>query len=216
MWATIFPPICLGCERVLRHDDALALCSRCRPLQAKLPDPLAERGDVRAVWSYDGPLSRAVVSLKFSGALALAGPLGRLLAMDPRLRSDRQGRASELVIPIPLHWRRRLARGFDQTEELARWAIHHCARTHGSAPPLGRRVVRRVKPTQPQTNLDARERERNVAAAFRVRCPEQVRGRRVLIIDDVTTTGATAKACATALLDAGAASVECLALLRAL
>jgi ComF family protein len=216
VWASLFPPICLGCERLLRHDEALALCTRCQPLQAKLPDPLAEQGGVRAVWSYDGPLGHAVVALKFAGTLAVAEPLGRLLAEDPRLRSDPRGRAIELVVPVPLHWRRRLARGFDQTEELARWAVHHCARAHGRAPPLARRVVRRTKPTRPQTELDASERERNVHAAFRVTAPERVRGRRILIIDDVTTTGATAKACATALLEVGAASVDCLALLRAL
>lgn len=220
MWSTIvpsiFPAVCFGCERLLRHDDPLALCTRCRPLQTRLPQSLAERAGVRAVWSYDGPISRAVVALKFTGALAFAGPLGRLLAEDPRLVGDSSGRAIELVVPVPLHWRRRLLRGFDQSEELARWALRHRARTHGVAPPLGHRVIRRIEPTRPQTDLDARERELNVAAAFAVAKPEQVRGRRVLLIDDVTTTGATARACAGALRNAGAASVECLALLRAL
>jgi ComF family protein len=192
------------------------LCSRCHPLQARLPESLADRAGVRAMWSYDGPLQRAVVALKFSGALALAGPLGRLLALDPRLLVDREGRAHELVVPVPLHWRRRLLRGFDQSEELARWAVHHVTRQGATAPPLGHRVLRRAIATDPQTELDAREREANVEAAFVVRKPERIRGRRVLVIDDVTTTGATARACATALLDAGAASVECLALLRAL
>lgn len=216
MWASIFPPVCLGCERLVRHDEALALCTRCRPQQARLPEPLAEQGGVRAPWSYDGPLGRAVVSLKFTGALALAGPLGRLLAEEPRLRGDARGLAHELAVPVPLHWRRRLARGFDQSEELARWAIDHALRIHGAAPRLAPRVVRRLRPTLPQTELDARERERNVEAAFRVVRPERVRGRRIVVIDDVTTTGATAKACAAALLAAGAASVDCVALLRAL
>jgi ComF family protein len=216
VWATIFPPVCLGCERLLRHDQPLALCTRCQPLQAKLPDSLAERDGVRAAWSYDGPLRHAVVALKFSGALAGAGPLGRLLARDPRLLADRHGHPSDLVIPVPLHWRRRLVRGFDQSEELARWALHHVARTHGRAPPLGRRVLARVKSTLPQTDLDASERALNVRDAFEVRKPERVHGRRVVVIDDVTTTGATATACRAALLEAGAASVECLALLRAL
>jgi ComF family protein len=216
VWATIFPPVCLGCERLLRHEEPLALCTRCRPQQARLPESLAERDGVRAAWSYDGPLQRAIVALKFSGALSVAGPLGRLLALDPGLLVDRHEQPIELVIPVPLHWRRRLARGFDQSEELARWALHHAKRERGSAPPLGRRVLRRVIATQPQTELDANEREANVARAFVVRKPEQVRGRRVLVIDDVTTTGATARACTAALREAGAASVECLALLRAL
>jgi ComF family protein len=212
----MFPPICLGCERLLRHEDPLALCTRCRPLQARLPDSVAEQGGVRAVWSYDGPLSRAVVALKFSGALAEAGPLGRLLADDPRLLVDRQGRPTQLIVPVPLHWRRRLVRGFDQSEELARWALRHLAQQHGAAPPLGRRVLGRIRATQPQTDLDAPERKANVEGVFVVRKPEAVRGRRVLVVDDVTTTGATLHACMSAVLDAGAASVEGLALLRTL
>jgi ComF family protein len=212
----MFPPICLGCERLLRHEDPLALCTRCRPLQARLPDSVAEQGGVRAVWSYDGPLSRAVVALKFSGALAEAGPLGRLLADDPRLLVDRQGRPTQLIVPVPLHWRRRLVRGFDQSEELARWALRHLAKKRGEAPPLGRRVLGRIRATQPQTDLDAPERKANVEGVFVVRKPEAVRGRRVLVVDDVTTTGATLHACMSAVLDAGAASVEGLALLRTL
>jgi ComF family protein len=191
------------------------LCTRCRPQQAKLPESAAERDDVRAAWAYEGPLQRAVLALKFAGALSIAGPLGRLLALDPWLLTDREGHPIDLVVPVPLHWRRRLARGFDQSEELARWALHHAKRERG-APPLGRRVLRRTAATQPQTELDASEREANVAGVFVVRKPEQVRGRRVLVIDDVTTTGATARACMTALREAGAASVQALALLRAL
>jgi ComF family protein len=215
VWSAIFPPTCLGCRVLLRHDSALALCTRCRPLQARLPDPLAENGQIRAIWAYDGPLSRAVVELKFAGALALAGPLGRLLAQDPRLREGFDGRATEVVVPVPLHWRRRLARGFDQAEELARWALVHAAATGETAPPLAKRALARVRTTRAQTELDASEREANVAEAFVVRRPELVRGRRVLLIDDVTTTGATARACMRALAEAGASSVSALALLRA-
>ncbi|PRP90395.1 ComF family protein [Enhygromyxa salina] len=212
MWAPLFPPICLGCERLLRHDRALALCSRCHPLQTRLPASLAEADGVRAVWSYDGPLSRSVVRLKFNGALALAGPLGRLLVAEPGVLND-----CDLVASVPLHWRRRLARGFDQSEELSRWAIEHARRSmRARAPTLARRVLTRVRATQPQTRLDAPARAANVDGAFVVRRPEQVRGRRVLLIDDVTTTGATARACMHALREAGVASVTTLALLRAL
>jgi ComF family protein len=211
VWAPLFPSICLGCERLLRHDHALALCTRCRPLQARLPASLAEVDGVRAVWSYDGPLSRAVVRLKFSGALALAGPLGRLLVDDPSVLDG-----CDLVVSVPLHWRRRLVRGFDQSEELSRWAVRHAQAQHAQAPTLARRVLTRARATRPQTRLDAPERAANVDGAFVVQRPEQVRGRRVLLIDDVTTTGATARACMHALRDAGVASVTALALLRAI
>jgi ComF family protein len=215
IWASLFPPTCLGCGRLVRHDRALALCSRCQPRQARLPDSLASRDQVWAPWSYDGPLADAVVALKFGGNLALAGPLGRLLAAEERLRFDAQGRAHELVVAIPLHWRRRVARGFDQAEALARSALTHAAAEHGSAPPLGRRVLRRTRATAQQTELDAAARQRNVEDAFEVVDPERVRDLRVLVIDDVTTTGATFQACAAALRRAGAASLEGLALVRA-
>lgn len=211
MWAPLFPPICLGCERLLRHDHALALCSRCRPLQARLPPSLAEADGIRAVWSYDGPLSRAVVRLKFSGALALAGPLGRLLIDDPSELDS-----CDVVVSVPLHWRRRLIRGFDQSEELSRWAVRHAHAHHAQAPAFARRVLARARATRPQTQLDAAARAGNVDGAFVVRRPDQVRGRRVLLIDDVTTTGATARACMQALREAGVASVTALALLRAI
>jgi ComF family protein len=216
VWATLFPPICLGCNVLLRHELPLALCTRCRPLQARLPDPPeTERGaSIQASWAYDGPLSRAVVALKFEGALAFAGPLGRLLAEERGLLVDPDGAPHDLIVPVPLHWRRRLARGFDQSEELARWALVH-ARCRGmQVPALGHRVLARVRATQPQTDLDADARAANLDAAFLVRRPELVRGRRVLLIDDVTTTGATARACMQALAQAGSESVQALALLR--
>jgi ComF family protein len=205
VWATLFPPICLGCNVLLRHDLPLALCTRCRPLQARLPD---------GCWAYDGPLARAVVALKFEGALAFAGPLGRLLAEEPRLLTGPDDAPHDLIVPVPLHWRRRLARGFDQTEELARWALVHARRQHMKTPTLGHRVLARVRATQPQTDLDAEARAANLEAAFLVRRPELVEGRRVLLIDDVTTTGATMRACMQALEQAGAQSVHALALLR--
>lgn len=216
MWATLFPPVCLGCNVLLRHDLPLALCTLCQPLQARLPDTQIGRasGSIRASWAYDGPLSRAVGALKFEGALALAGPLGRLLAQEPALLEGPDGEPHDVVVPVPLHWRRRLARGFDQSEELARWALVHARRRGMKVPPLGYRVLVRVRATEPQTDLDADARATNLAAAFVVRRPELVHGRRVLLIDDVTTTGATARACLQALTDAGARSVLALALLR--
>jgi ComF family protein len=215
VWATLFPSVCLGCNVLLRHDLPLALCTRCWPLQARLPDVDRAAGSIRASWAYDGPLSRAVGALKFEGALALAGPLGRLLAQEPDLLESPDGAPHDLIVPVPLHWRRRLARGFDQSEELARWALVHARRLGVKPPPLGHRVLARIRATQPQTDLDADARAANLAAAFVVRRGDLVLGRRVLLIDDVTTTGATARACLQALAQAGARSVHALALLRA-
>jgi ComF family protein len=210
MWSSLFPSTCLGCGRLVRHDRALAICSACQPEHldlSRLPTP----DGIAAPFAYQGPLARAVVTLKFSGALALAGPLGRLLADQPVFERD-----WDLLVPVPLHWRRRLARGFDQAEELARWTIRHRQRVHERVPMLALRALRRTRATQPQTELDAHERAANVHAAFGVREPSRIAGRRVLLLDDVTTTGSTLRSCMVTLRDAGAAEVGALTLLRTL
>lgn len=212
MWSSLFPATCLGCNLLLRHEDPLALCSTCRIEMLELP-PEPDADGVAAPYAYGGPLARAVWALKFGGALALAGPLGRLLAMQPRLDAG-----WELLVPVPLHWRRRFVRGFDQAEELAR-ALARARREQGRpGPRLAIRALRRTRATRPQTELDARERAHNVAAAFALRSRDasEVAGRRVLLLDDVTTTGATLQACRVALLHAGAREVGALALLRTL
>ena len=130
----------------------------------------------------------------------LARPLSDLLAAA--LPRDRQ---FDAVTPVPLHWRRRWQRGFNQSELLAR-AI---ARRRGI--PLIR-ALRRGAATQAQAGLSNAQRRENVAAAFRSR--RRVAGLRILLIDDVMTTGATAGACARALKKAGAKSVSLAALAR--
>lgn len=207
MWSTLFPPTCLGCGRLLRHDRPLALCSLCQPEHLDVPSPGPD--GIAAPFAYEGPLARAVVTLKFGGALALAGPLGRLLADQPAF-----AREWDLLIPVPLHWRRRLARGFDQAEELARWALRHRMRAHERAPALAIRALQRIRSTRAQTDLDAHERAANVHQAFCVRDAGKIVGRRVLLLDDVTTTGSTLRACMAALDEAGATEVGALTLLR--
>ncbi len=213
MWSSIFPPICLGCERLLRHGDSLALCSRCRPSQPELAESQLLADGIGALFPYEGPLARAVVALKFSGALALAGPLGRLLADRGELIHAPSGAKWDLVIPVPLHWSRRLWRGFDQAEELARWALRSEHRS-GEAGRLATGVLRRRRATRAQTQLDADTRAANVAGAFELRRPALVLDRRVLLLDDVITTGATMRECRQVLLDAGAKEVGGLTLLR--
>lgn len=217
MWSALFPALfpatCLGCTRLIRRDDrdrALALCSHCAPEHLELESTPGPDGVV-APFAYRGPLARAVLALKFGGALALAGPLGRLLAVQPWLDLG-----WDAMVPVPLHWRRRCVRGFDQAEELARWVAWHRREAGKPSPTLTLRVLRRVRATSPQTDLDAHARSANVAGAFRVRRGAALAGRRVLLIDDVTTTGATLRACTLALQHAGAAEVGALALLRTL
>jgi len=144
--------------------------------------------------SYEGVLREWIHLYKYRGIKKLARPLGDLLAdAAPR------GENCDAIVPVPLHWLRRWSRGFNQAELLAR--------------DLGRRLripvisaLRRTRATLAQAGLSNTARRRNVAQAFRTgRAP--VAGKRILLIDDVMTTGSTAAACARALKQAGAARV---------
>jgi ComF family protein len=150
--------------------------------------------------AYEGTLRKLIHLFKYSGMRRLAQPLGTFLAGTmPR---DRQ---FDLVTAVPLHWRRWWQRGFNQSELLAK-AI--ARRRHIPA----KQVLRRGWSTRAQAGLSNAQRRENVSGAFRAR--RKVAGLRILLVDDVMTTGATAGACARALKKAGAKSVSLLALAR--
>jgi len=152
--------------------------------------------------SYEGTLRELIHLFKYGGIKTLARPLGDLLALA--LPRDQQ---FDIVVPMPLHWRRRWRRGFNQSSLLARLTARRCG-----IPML--HAVRRTRSTATQAGLTNARRRENVSGAFRVTKGPAVRGRRVLLIDDVMTTGATANACALALKRGGASSVTLLALAR--
>jgi ComF family protein len=134
----------------------------------------------------------------------LAEPMGSLLAEAVR----EHGLAVDVIVPVPLSGLRRRTRGYNQAEELAR-ALGRETRL-----PVWPKALERTRHTAPQAgHAGAAERRRNVAGAFRVR-DDEVNHRRVLIVDDVTTTGATLSACSNALKRAGAQSVWALAFTR--
>ena len=140
--------------------------------------------------------------MKYGKIQTLARPLGKLLA-----RALPRERAFDLIAPLPLHWFKRWQRGFNQSELLAR----EVSRRTGI--PV-RRVIRRVRNTTAQAGLTNAKRRDNVARAFRAKPRQSLDGLRVLLIDDVMTTGATAGACAAALKKAGARHVTLLTLAR--
>ncbi len=143
--------------------------------------------------------------LKYRGFRPLAKPLGEHLL---KAAGKLDERAFDLILPVPLHRNRRRARGFNQSALLAAWLAKHWRVS------LASETCVRVRDTPPQTGLRAAERRKNVAGAFDVPQAERVRSRRVLLVDDVLTTGATVNACAKALLDAGARSVSAVTLAR--
>jgi len=196
--------------------ELLPLCSRCAPEVTPLAPEERRVDGVVALFAYDGPLAAAISRLKFAGASALAGPLARLLATAPELADDPTSGACpwDLLAPIPLHPWRAIRRGYNQAALLADWLARAWP---GEQPPeVRRRLLRRARAAPPQTELDREGRQRNLRGAFAVRAGQPVGGLRILLVDDVTTTGSTLGAGRAALLSAGAAEVTGLALLRAL
>ena len=189
-------------------------CVTCRtPFQNRFP--LDEQGRCRLCRSgtrgfdaaycfgvYEGTLRALIHLFKYGGMKPLSKTLaGHLASALPR---DQQ---FDLVVPMPLYWRRQWQRGFNQSELLARAIARRCGVPMEHA-------VRRTRATSAQAGLSNARRRENVAGAFRVKKASKVAGRRTLLIDDVMTTGATASACALALKRAGAKQVTLLALAR--
>jgi ComF family protein len=215
----IFPARCIGCGegssllcaacRLALPEAANPRCMRCwRPQAASntcsscRAEPPAFDG-LRAAFVHTGVARELVRGLKYRGMTALAEPMGSLLA--GAMREHRL--VVDLVVPVPLSGLRRRTRGYNQAEELAR------ALGRAAGLPVWPKALERTRHTAPQAGSGAEERLRNVAGAFRVR-DDEVNGRRVLIVDDVTTTGATLSACSDALKGAGAQAVWALAFTR--
>jgi ComF family protein len=150
--------------------------------------------------AYEGVLRELIHLYKYGRVKTLARPLGALLAAALP-REER----FDAVTPVPLHWRRQWQRGFNQSDLLARTIARRCG-----IPVI--QALKRVRPTVAQAGLSNTGRRQNVAAAFRPR--RTVEGKRILLIDDVMTTGSTAAACALALKRAGAAKVALLTVAR--
>ncbi|HZU27343.1 MAG TPA: ComF family protein [Bryobacteraceae bacterium] len=150
--------------------------------------------------SFENELRELIHLFKYGRIRPLAKPLGDLMALALP-RSER----FDVVVPMPMHWLRRWRRGFNQAELLARTIARR------ASVPV-RRLVRRAKWTTPQAGLTNAQRRHNVQRAFRV--SGNVDGMRILLVDDVLTTGATAGACAAVLKRAGAARVAVLTVAR--
>jgi ComF family protein len=205
----LLPPVCVGCGLLLRGRSDGELCRTCAATSTPFPPQLQYADGIWAVAPYEGPLAQALLRLKLHGDLAAAGPLGRWLSRSAAWQTS----PVDAVVPVPLHARRRLTRGFDQVELLL---AHARRRDPLAAGPILRGVLRRQRSTPSQTRLAARDRAANVRDAFVVVQASAVAGRTVLLVDDVTTTGATLRAARDALRGAGAARVVMLALLRTL
>jgi ComF family protein len=164
---------------------------------------------------YEDRIRDAIHAMKYGGIHSTAGPLGRLLAAAIGALAA-TAPSEMLVVPVPLHRSRHAQRGFNQARLLAMSALEALQTTHpGWRLRLASNAVIRLRQTASQASLTPRRRRLNLRGAFRVADPKSVAGCHILVIDDVFTTGATARAVAAVLRRAGAASVWVATLARA-
>jgi len=205
----IFPPKCGGCGQ-----SGQWLCAACRSqihyvkLQASDERPPHAWGDtavqrIHSVAWYDEPLRSAIHSFKYKGQKTLRKPLAEILMKQ--WETYRQ--PIDLIVAVPLHPNREKERGYNQSQLLAD-EFSRAARI-----PASRNGLRRTRHTLPQVSLTMQERWQNVRDAFEGN-PDALTGKRVLLVDDVCTTGATLEACGRAALAAGARSVWAITVAR--
>jgi ComF family protein len=226
--SVVLAPSCAACDEALLHPTRGPVCGRCWSSILPLTPPLCDRcGDplpawrlvslplaccprcrrarrvvdrARAIGAYDGALRAIIHALKYDGRRSLARPLGRLM----RERGADMLHGASCLVAVPLHPSRRRHRGFNQAADLAR---------HIGLPVLP--ALRRVRATPTQTGLPAARRHRNMRDAFAVtRAARSLAGSIVVLVDDVSTTGATLEACARVLKDAGVHEVRALTAAR--
>ena len=198
----IFPPKCVLCKKLLSRDET-DLCHQCRR-----DAPVFSKGKIKfsfvagwtSLWYYKDNVRKSLLRYKFSHYRSYAPTYSRLLAMKLQTTGFD---GFDVLTWVPVSRLRRIKRGFDQVELLAR----------ETAKQLGVEAVpclKKIRHTPPQSTLrSAAQRRANVLGAFRVIAPEAVAGKRILLLDDIITTGATLSECARTLILAGAQQVQC-------
>lgn len=200
--------LCDGCKQDLPwNDSACPGCAIPHPQNALCPVCARKPRAFDSAWAafrMEGPIKPAIHGLKYHARFEQARCLGQL--MSERLR-QRSAPLPELILPVPLHWRRLMGRGYNQALELGRSVSQDCGI------PLDATLLRQTRATPDQIGRRAAERRRNVRGAFE--CRADLSGRHVALLDDVMTTGATLDELARCLRAAGACRIEAWAVARA-
>lgn len=198
----LFPPKCVLCGKLLEKQET-DLCHRCRVEVVEYPQrhsKLSFLDSWTAVWYYERYTRSSILRFKFRRARHYAPAYGRMLAMK-LVREHPEG--FDVLTWVPISPLRKLKRSYDQVELLAK-----AVGTELGMEPV--RTLRKVRHNRPQSGIEGEaQRRANVLGAYRVVKPESFRGKRVLMLDDVITTGATAGEAARMLLTAGAKEVHC-------
>lgn len=214
----VLPPHCIVCRTHLSPPQKI-ICDICWESLAILPYPFCPNcksflekslfcegcrdqtslGAVRSLGTFDDYYQRLIHGFKYQQKTTLGKRLGQTLG--ERLVEDKIAARFDCMIPVPLHPARKRERGFNQSEILASEI------SEVTDLPMLKKVLKRIKNTKDQTKLSPQERMENVRGAFSLKNPEQIEGKRVILVDDVMTTGATLGECASVLLEAGAKDV---------
>ena len=207
IWNLLFPPKCVLCHRILA-DSQTDLCHACRAETPEHPAAtikLPHLAGWTALWYYEGSVRSSLLRFKFRNARSYAEIYGRLLAM--KLLNEQV--QYDVLTWVPISPFRKWMRGYDQVALIAR----SVGAELGATPVC---TLKKVRNNPPQSGFsDAAHRRANVLGVYRAIEPEQFTGKRVLILDDIITTGATAGECARVLLTAGAKEVFCAAVAAA-
>jgi ComF family protein len=193
------------CKRLLAKEET-DFCHECRekaPQFEKSAFKLSFVAGWTSVWYYKDTVRESILRYKFGGRRSYAGAYGRVLAM----KLQKEGRDDfDVVTYVPIAFIRKMKRGYDQVALLT-----EAVGKELNVPAV--KTLRKIRNTPPQSGiLDAARRRANVLGAYKAVSPELFRGKRVLLLDDIITTGATASECARVLLTAGAKEVYCAAL----
>lgn len=200
----LFPPKCVLCRKVLRGAQT-DLCHECRataPVFTARQEKLRYISGFTAVWFYEDLVRGSLLRYKFYHARSYCEPYGRLLAMRIHQAFER---SADVITWVPVGPKRRRKRGYDQVELIAEQVSLELG-----IPAV--KLLDKPRDNPPQSGIpNAEARRANVLGMYRAVHPEWIRDKRVLLLDDIVTTGATVSECARVLLSAGAKQIDCAA-----